>query len=87
MSCSFFKVLKVANINSRQIIYRKSSQILGYAVDLYMIRRRTKADFDVGKKVNKDKTKYLLFRGERSKAASKCKHWFEVSHDNDVNAG
>lgn len=76
LSCSFFNILlevimKVANINTRNIIYTKSSQILGYADDLDLIGRRKedvaesflaieKAAKGVGLHVNEDKTKYLL---------------------------
>ena len=76
LSCSFFNILlefimQVANINTRNIIYTKSSQILGYADDLDVIGRTTKdvadnflaierAAEDVGLKINEDKTKYLL---------------------------
>lgn len=83
LSCSFFNILlelimKVANINTRNIIYTKSSQILGYADDLDVVGRSKedvtrsflaieKAAKDVGLQVNEDKTKHLL--SSRSEAS------------------
>lgn len=76
LSCSFFNILlemimASANINTTNIIYNKTSQILAYADDIDVIGRSTsvvtdkflaieKAANSVGLKVNGDKTKYML---------------------------
>lgn len=76
MLCSFFNIsleiiMKVANINTRNVIYTKSSQILGYSDDLDVIGKTIrdadkylfplqKVACDVGLKVNEEKTKYQL---------------------------
>lgn len=76
LSCSFFNILLEmimvsAKINTKNIIYNKSSQILAYADDIDVIGRSTtkvtenflaieKAANSVGLKVNEEKTKYML---------------------------
>ena len=76
LSCSFFNILlemiiKAANINTTNIIFNKSNQILGYADDIDLIGRTTtdvrtafedleKEAKSRGFHVNGDKTKYML---------------------------
>lgn len=76
LSCSFFNILLEmimvsANINTGNIIYNKSSQILAYADDIDVIGRTASIVTDnflaieqsansVGLKVNSSKTKYML---------------------------
>lgn len=83
LSCSFFNILLemimvTSNIETSNIIYNKSSQILGYADDLDVIGRKTsdvteiflaieKTANSVGLRVNGGKTKYMVSsRKERS---------------------
>ena len=76
LSCAFFNILlemiiKAANINTSNIIFNKSNQILGYADDLDLIGRTTsdvltafqgleKEAKSRGLHVNGEKTKYML---------------------------
>ena len=76
LSCSFFNILLElimvsANINTGNIIFNKSNQVLAYADDIDLIGRSSvnvvesflrleRAAESVGLQVNGDKTKYML---------------------------